>query len=62
MNDKRYKAIEKWLDSGNTNREWEALLATKHITKWKYSTYSLSEIQAFVIIRNNKLEKILPNG
>jgi hypothetical protein len=54
MNDKRYKAIEKWLGSGDTNREWEAILATQEITKWKHSSYSLSDIQTYVTIRSNK--------
>lgn len=61
MNDKRYKAIEKWLDNGNTNKEWEALLATSGVSKWKYNSYSLSDIQAFVIIKGNKTKPVITN-
>ena len=61
MTDKRYKAIEKWLDSGDTNREWEAILATQQITKWKHRSYSLSDIQTYVTIRSNKPKSLIIN-
>jgi len=59
MNRKRYESIKNWLHNGPNNKEWEAYLAVKQIIKWKYSSYSLHEIQAFVTIRDNGNEKFL---
>lgn len=53
MNKKTYKRIKNWLAKGHFNREWEALLAIQGIQKWKYNTFKLQDIEAFVIIRSN---------